>query len=69
MDNTYRSAADLLAELQAVDESHRIEAKQATRIDRSIMETVCAFANEPSMGGGWLLLGVVRDSPDLFDNA
>lgn len=64
-----RTAEDLLQELHAVDESHRIEAKRASQIDRSIMETVCAFANEPGMGGGWLLLGIARNSQDLFGNA
>jgi len=39
-----------------------------TQIDRSVMQTVCAFANEPGLGGGHLLLGVERDGQDLFDN-
>jgi ATP-dependent DNA helicase RecG len=64
-----RSAEDLLQELTALDESHRIEAKHARQIDRSVMETVCAFANEPGLGGGYLLLGVRRDAQDLFNNA
>lgn len=64
-----RTAEDLLQELAALDESHRIEAKQARQIDRSVMETVCAFANEPGLGGGYLLLGGVRDVQDLFTNA
>jgi ATP-dependent DNA helicase RecG len=64
-----RSAEDLLQELTALDESHRIEAKHARQIDRSVMETVCAFANEPGLSGGYLLLGVRRDSQDLFNNA
>ncbi|MCB1634531.1 MAG: putative DNA binding domain-containing protein [Xanthomonadales bacterium] len=64
-----RTAEDLLQELTALDESHRIEAKQARKIDRSIMETICAFANEPGLGGGYLLLGVSRDQQDLFTNA
>jgi len=53
-----RGAASLLDELRSVDESHTIEAKEASSIDRSVMETVCAFANEPGLGGGHLLLGV-----------
>lgn len=61
-----RTAEDLLQELTALDESHRIEAKQARQIDRSVMETICAFANEPGLDGGYLLLGVRRDSRDLF---
>lgn len=64
-----RTAEDLLQELTALDESHRIEAKQARQIDRSVMETICAFANEPGLGGGYLLLGVSRDPQDLFSNA
>ena len=64
-----RTAEDLLQELMALDESQRIEAKRCTQIDRSVMETVCAFANEPGLGGGYLLLGVERDAQDLFNNA
>lgn len=69
MNDTHRSAEDLLQELQAIDESHRIEAKRCSQIDRSVMETVCAFANEPGLGGGHLLLGVARDPHDLFGTA
>jgi ATP-dependent DNA helicase RecG len=53
-----RTAQDLLSELNAADESPRIEAKRAREIGKSIMETVIAFANEPGLGGGYLLLGV-----------
>jgi ATP-dependent DNA helicase RecG len=53
-----RSAVDLLTEPNASDESPRIEAKRAREIGKSIMETVIAFANEPGLGGGYLLLGV-----------
>ena len=53
-----RTAQDLLTELNASDESPRIEAKRAREIGKSIMETVVAFANEPGLGGGYLLLGV-----------
>ena len=63
-----RTADDLFQELEALDESHRIEAKQARQIDRSVMETVCAFANEPGLGGGYLLLGVGRSAGDFPNN-
>jgi ATP-dependent DNA helicase RecG len=53
-----RPAQDLLSELNASDESPRIEAKRARELGKSIMETVIAFANEPGLGGGHLLLGV-----------
>lgn len=53
-----RSAQELLDELNASDESPRIEAKRAREIGKSVLETVIAFANEPGMDGGYLLLGV-----------
>lgn len=61
-----RTLEDLIQELQSVDETHRIEAKRGQQVDRSVMETVCAFANEPGLGGGYILLGVARDTNDLF---
>ena len=60
------NALELLEQLNALDESETIEAKLASQIGSSIMETVCAFANEPNLGGGWLLLGVQRDPQALF---
>ncbi len=54
-----KTAQELLDELNAADESTRIEAKRASEIGKSILETVCAYANEPGLGGGYLLLGVV----------
>ena len=52
-----RSALELFEELNAVDESTRIEAKRASELGKSIMQTVIAFANEPGLNGGYLLLG------------
>lgn len=52
-----RSAQELLSELNAVDESVRIEAKRANEIGKSVMQTVIAYANEPGLAGGYLLLG------------
>lgn len=56
----------LLDELIQFDEHQRIEAKRATEIGHSVMQTVCAFANEPGLGGGWLLLGIAE--PDIEHN-
>lgn len=61
-----RTADELLHELNSVDESTRIEAKTGSEIGKSIMETVSAFANEPGLGGGYLLLGVRRVQASLF---
>ena len=55
-----RSASELLRELNSVDESPGIEAKRASEAGKSLLETLVAFANEPGLGGGYLLLGVER---------
>ena len=55
-----KTAKEIFDQLNSVDENVRIEAKKASEIDKSIMETVCAFANEPSLGGGYIILGAVR---------
>lgn len=60
------TAQELLERLNLLDENERIEAKQANEIGKSLLETVCAFANEPGLGGGWLLLGVAREELALF---
>jgi ATP-dependent DNA helicase RecG len=63
---TAPSARDLIEQLNALDENEHIEAKRGSEIGRSAMETVSAFANEPGLGGGVLLLGVERDEQDFF---
>jgi len=60
------NAHELLQQLNLSDETERIEVKRAQDIGKSILETICAFANEPGLGGGWLLLGVLRDDMALF---
>ena len=55
-----KTAQEIFDQLNSIDENVRIDAKRASEIDKSIMETVCAFANEPGLGGGYLLLGAVR---------
>mgnify|MGYP000110729114 CR=1 FL=1 len=62
-----RSAQDLLDELNAVDESTRIEAKRASDLGKSVMETVIAFANEPGLDGGYLLLGASESLTGLTE--
>lgn len=57
---------DYLSLLNALDENERLEAKRGSEVGPSILETICAFANEPGLQGGTLLLGVVRDETDLF---
>ncbi len=57
---------ELLEQLNLLDEHTRIEAKAAGEIGKSALETVCAFANEPGLGGGWLLLGATLAEGTLF---
>lgn len=60
------SAAELLESLNALDEHERIEAKRGSDAGKSLLESVCAFANEPGLGGGVVLLGVEREELALF---
>jgi len=57
---------ELLQQLNELDEHTRIEAKTANELSKSVLETVCAFANEPSLGGGWIILGAKLDEGALF---
>ena len=59
-----KTAHELFEELNSYDESVRIEAKKASEVGRSIMETICAFSNEPDLGGGYVLLGAIRKGFD-----
>lgn len=52
------TAQELLEQINQLDEHTRIEAKKASELGESVLESVCAFANEPGLGGGWILLGV-----------
>ena len=53
-----KSCANLFEELNILDEHTRIEAKTGKEVGNSLMETICAYANEPGLGGGYILLGV-----------
>lgn len=62
------SAAELIAILNQVDEHEDIEAKAVSGADlgKSVLETICALSNEPSLDGGTILLGVAKDESSLF---
>lgn len=61
-----KTALEIFNLLNEVDEQTNIEAKPGTGTSHSVMETVCAFANEPGLNGGYILLGAVRDEQSLF---
>jgi ATP-dependent DNA helicase RecG len=53
---------DLLNLLQNSDETDRIEAKSAAHgVGKSFLETVSALSNEPDLGGGYILLGIIKN--------
>ena len=55
-------AAEIVKTLNEVDETEDIEVKTISTDDvgTSVYETICAFSNEPEMGGGTILLGVAK---------
>src|SRR5215217_2161280 len=60
------SAIELINLLNMTDETSRIEVKRGSSIDKSILQSVCAFANEPNLNGGNILLGITADEMSLF---
>lgn len=63
-----KSTAELLIDLNVSDETESIEVKSISgeQLGKSVFETICAFANEPGLEGGIVLLGVNRESEALF---
>jgi ATP-dependent DNA helicase RecG len=61
-----KTAAELLAELNELDEHITIDAKTAADLGKSMLETACAYANEPNLGGGYILLGVAPANNSLW---
>lgn len=61
-----KSASELIAELNEMDEHLTIEAKASSEVGKALLEAVCAFSNEPGLGGGSLVLGVVPSRDTLW---
>jgi len=64
--NRPMSARGILEQLNALDEAAQFEAKEGREVDKSVRETICAFCNEPDLGGGYLIFGV-RKTQHLLD--
>jgi len=60
------TAQELFEILNEQDECPWIEAKWGGDSSHSVMETVCSYANEPGLGGGYILMGMALDSTVLF---
>lgn len=56
-----KTANELLNLLNTTDEHSKLEAKRSSEVGKSVFETICAFSNEPELGGGYLLLGACVD--------
>jgi ATP-dependent DNA helicase RecG len=62
--------SELFDQLNELDEHPRIEAKTAHEVSTSVMETICAYANEPGLSGGFLLLASMNArSPGIESTA
>lgn len=61
-----KTAQELLEELNTLDEHVSIEAKTASEVGQSLMESVCSFSNEPHLGGGYILCGVSPASDSFW---
>ena len=60
-------AKQYIDELNRIDEHIKIEAKQCSdRIDKSVLETVCSFSNEPELGGGTIIIGLKESDGELL---
>lgn len=55
------TAEELFELLNDTDECPWIEAKGMGDTSTSIMETVCSYANEPGLGGGFILMSISAD--------
>ena len=60
------TAQELFELLNQQDECEWIEGKGGHESSHSVMETVCAFSNEPGLAGGYILMGVAEDKTSLF---
>lgn len=58
------TAEELFEMLNDTDECPWIEAKGIGDTTTSIMETVCSYANEPGLGGGYILMSISADDSE-----
>jgi len=63
---TEEDVRQFLSELNNTDEHPRLEAKKG--VGKSLYETICAFSNEPALGGGVILVGVEIGEEEMFDH-
>ena len=59
-----KTAQQIIEDLNQSDEHLQVEAKSG--LGDSVLESVCAYANEPGLGGGTIIIGVTQDDETLF---
>jgi len=57
---------EILDTLNHSDEHSSLEVKKGSEVGMSILETICAFSNEPNLGGGIIVLGIEEEEHTLF---
>src|SRR5690554_790413 len=57
---------EIIETLNQSDEHSSLEVKKGSEIGKSILETICAFSNEPNLGGGIIVLGIEEEEHSLF---
>ncbi len=60
------TAKEIYDQLLRLDESVQVEVKKGSEVGKSVLETICAFSNEPGIVEGYILLGIAQ--VDLFGN-
>ncbi len=59
---------EILETLNETDEHGSLEVKKGSEIGKSILETICAFSNEPHLGGGTIVLGIAEEEANFFSS-
>ena len=58
---------ELYNTLLHMDESITIETKRGSQVGKSVLESICAFSNEPGIVEGYILLGISeQDTPGTY---
>lgn len=57
---------EIIDTLNHSDEHSSLEVKKESEVGKSILETICAFSNEPNLGGGIIVLGIEEEEHSLF---
>src|SRR5690554_6575022 len=57
---------EIIDTLNHSDEHSSLEVKKASEVGKSVLETICAFSNEPRLGGRIIVLGIEEEEHSLF---